>query len=346
MGVGTDASWGLSFTRLLCLSAMALSIAGGAIAARPREPDLKTVLRRAADYVRSYHDRLSEIVAEERYVQRTGAASAGVFRPPDVSARREERVLKSDFMLLRGYADENLWIGVREVFEIDGEAAGERAGTSTLLSDTTSVAAQVRRLADQQAEVQPRRLYRTINVPTLALGFLLPDRQPRFRYKRSGSAVVHDTPVWLVTFQERERPTLIRTPEGRDMRSSGTYWIDPRDGAVLRTELHAGENRQDRLSSFILVGFRRHDRFDMLVPDDMNEQYISGHQRIEGHATYSNFRRFEMETRIKYRRCCVRRSDSPQSERRQQRHLLGRIRTRSRIRPAHSREPTRATTGK
>jgi hypothetical protein len=37
----------------------------------------------------------------------------------------------------------------------------------------------------------------------------------------------------------------------------------------------------------------------MFLPDDMNELYVTGRERIEGHATYGNFRRFEVETRIK-----------------------------------------------
>jgi hypothetical protein len=31
----------------------------------------------------------------------------------------------------------------------------------------------------------------------------------------------------------------------------------------------------------------------------MNEQYTAGAMRIEGHALYSNFRRFETDARIK-----------------------------------------------
>ena len=40
----------------------------------------------------------------------------------------------------------------------------------------------------------------------------------------------------------------------------------------------------------------------MLLPDDMNELYITRRERIEGHATYSNFRRFEVETQNQVRR--------------------------------------------
>jgi hypothetical protein len=37
----------------------------------------------------------------------------------------------------------------------------------------------------------------------------------------------------------------------------------------------------------------------MLLPEDMNEMYFTRGGRIEGHATYTNYRRFETEVRIK-----------------------------------------------
>jgi hypothetical protein len=37
----------------------------------------------------------------------------------------------------------------------------------------------------------------------------------------------------------------------------------------------------------------------MLLPDDMNEVYVTRGSRIEAHATYSRFRRFETDVRIK-----------------------------------------------
>ena len=303
------------FARTLRVSALALCLAGvGAPGARfvragvevapgaqEREPDLATVLRRAGDYVHDYHDRLSAIVAEERYVQRTEGNPSSVPRLADSGAAGRERVLKSDFMLLRDYAGDNSWIGVREVFEIDGEPAeAERGRLRALLMDTRApVSVRLRALADQQAKYNLGPLYRTINVPTTAFQFLRPDRQSRVRYRRSGSAVLNGRHVWKVSFQERDRPTIIRTPAGRDVRSTGMFWIDPTDGAVLRTELRAGDEPRRGFRSIILVSYQHNERFDMLVPDDMNELYTAGATRIEGHATYSNFRRFETETRIK-----------------------------------------------
>jgi hypothetical protein len=263
------------------------------------EPDLKTVLQRAAAYASDYHERFTALVAEERYVQRVGPDPA---RPSTavVSAARE-RVLKSDYVIVRDFAGSNSWLGVRDVFDVDGEPVNaDRTRLQSLLSDTThSLAQRVRALADLQAKYNLGDLYRTINVPTLALEFLLADRQPRFRFKRTGTTVFRGAPVWIVTFEERDRPTIIRTPEGRDVRSSGTFWIDPSTGAVLRSELRAGQIPGRPLHSIIIVSYTRNARFDMLLPDDMNELYITGRTRIEGHATYTNFRRFETEVKIK-----------------------------------------------
>ena len=50
---------------VLVVALLALSVAAIPVAAQEREPDLKTVLRRAADYATEYHAQLSSMVAEE-----------------------------------------------------------------------------------------------------------------------------------------------------------------------------------------------------------------------------------------------------------------------------------------
>jgi hypothetical protein len=261
------------------------------------DPDLKTVLQRAADYSEQYYQRFTALVAEERYVQRMGpAAPRPGQRPFD-----QERILKSDYVIVRGFAGTNSWLGVRDVYEVDGEPVNaDRMRLQALLGDTTRpLAARVRALADLQTKYNLGDLYRTINVPTLALEFLLADRQPRFRFTRKGSADFRGTPAWIVTFDERERPTIIRTPEERDVRSEGSFWIDASTGAIVRTELRAGQTPGRPFRSIIIVSYSRNERFDMLLPDDMNELYFTGRTRIEGHATYSNFRRFQTDFKIK-----------------------------------------------
>jgi hypothetical protein len=281
---------------------VALCLALGATAApvaKPDEPSLKTVLSRAAAYSTDYHQRFKVLVAEEHYVQRVGPERSPA-DPPRKGLDRE-RILKSDYILVPDFAGANTWLGVREVLEIDGEpVTTDRAQVRELLEDTSRpVASRLRALADQQAHYNIGGLYRTINVPTLPLVFLLPDRQSRFRFKHTGQTTFRDTPVWIVSYEEKDRPTIIKTPEGGDVPSSGSFWIDPATGAVLRTELRAGQIPGRPLHTIILVGYAYNSRFEMLLPDDMNELYLTSRSRIEAHATYTNYRRWEAEARIK-----------------------------------------------
>ena len=267
--------------------------------ARADEPSLKTVLGRAAAYSADYHQRFKVLVAEEQYVQRVGPERAPS-DPPKKELDRE-RTLKSDYILVPDFAGTNTWLGVREVLEMDGEkVTTDRERLRALLEDTSRpLPSRIRALADLQAKYNIGDLYRTINVPTLPLVFLLPDRQPRFRFKHTGTATVRDTPVWVVSYEEKDHPTIIKTPEGHDIPSSGSFWIDPDTGAILRTELRAGQVPGRPLRTIILVGYTYNSRFEMLLPDDMNELYLTGRTRIEAHATYTNYRRWEAEVRIK-----------------------------------------------
>ena len=269
--------------------------------ATAEELSLKTVLGRAATYALEYHQRFKVLVAEEHYVQRMEPARPATPDNPSPLPPRQERQLKSDYILLNDFAGTNTWIGVREVLEVDGEpVTTDRDRLRAILDDTTqSLTSRVRALADQQAKYNLGDLYRTINIPTLPLEILLPDRQPRFRFNHRGVTAVGDRPVWIVSYDERDHPTIIRTPEGRDIESSGTFWIDPSNGAVLRSELRTGQLPGRPLTTIILVSYTHNSRFDMLLPDDMNELYLTGHTRIEGHAMYSNYRRWEAEVRIK-----------------------------------------------
>jgi hypothetical protein len=221
------------------------------------EPNLKDVLGRAAAYAVDYHQRFTALVAEERYVQRVGAERPTTRESPSPVPVREERLLKSDYILLHDFAGANSWVGVREVLEVDGEpVTTDRERLRALLEDTSQpLTARVRALADLQAKYNLGDLYRTINIPTLPLEFLLPDRQPRFRFKHTGSPSIRDRTVWIVSFEERDRPTIIRTPDGHDIPSTGSFWIDPTTGAVLRSDLRTGQLPGRPLQTIILVSY-------------------------------------------------------------------------------------------
>ena len=249
--------------------------------------DLSMLLRRAGDYVRSYHETLTTVVAEELYVQ-------GLTRPNE---GRQERVLKSEFALVRGAPGDDLWLAIRDVVEVDGQRVAGSSKLDDLLRDTRgNLRTHALAIATEQAKYNLGDVFRTINVPTLPLEFLLPDRQRRFRFKRAGSATVAGIEAAAVTYEERSHPTIIRTPNGRDVVAKGTMWLDPRNGQVLKTELMTAGPQGVRSVIDVTYGFEA--RLGMLVPAQMTETYTAGDVQITGTANYSNFRRFETESRI------------------------------------------------
>lgn len=254
------------------------------------QPPLRDVLKRSAAYVEQYHRQLEAIVAEERYVQRSTTTGQ-----PAVS-----RTLRSDFMLLPGSSGEPAWFAFRDVFEVDGEPVATSRGRleGWLAGSRSSFMHKARALALEQARYNIGPIVRTINVPTLALEILMPHRQDRFRFRQQGTGEVDGTEVRIVTFQERRRPTLIRTPEGRDLPASGRLWIEPSSGRVVRTELRTGEAGRDRVEGVITVAYTHVPRLALWLPATMTERYTGRGTEILCEAAYSNFRRFETDARI------------------------------------------------
>ena len=102
--------------------------------------------------------------------------------------------------------------------------------------------------------------------------------------------------AWVIQYREADRDTIIRGTNDFDLPSRGRFWIEPATGRVLMTELIAEDVV---LRAMIVVGYREDASLGLLVPAEMREQYdVRGNQirrdasRVEGRATYSNFRRF------------------------------------------------------
>jgi hypothetical protein len=256
-------------------------------------PSLRDLLASAGTYSERYHDAFTTIVAEERYVQRATAAT-------DAAQGAEERLLRSDVMLLRGAAGESTWFFFRDVFEVDGQpVSGARGRLESWYQESRdSFMHKARALAIEQARFNLGDVLRTINVPLFALEFLFPRNQDRFRFRMSADGVVDGTRVTAVTFQERRHPTMIRTLDGDDVEVRGTFWIEPATGRVLRSELRTGEGNRRRIQAVITVTYAPNERLLMLVPVSMDETYAFKSIHITGTASYSNFRRFETDARI------------------------------------------------
>jgi hypothetical protein len=277
----------------LLLLAFALAITS---TNQPQRPSLGRVLDAAGAYAERYHDAFTTIVAEEHYVQQV-VSQPGRF--PERAGDRE-RTLRSDVMLLRGGAGEGAWFFFREVFEVDGTAvSGTRGRLESWLRDSRDAFLnRARALALEQARYNLGDILRTINVPLIALEFVLPRHQERFRFRSAGQTTVNDVDVLAITFEERRHPTMIRTPDGEDIEARGTLWIEPATGRVLRTELRTGERHAADVRAAIIVSYEHNERLGMLVPAAMQERYVAGSHEITGLARYSNFRRFETDARI------------------------------------------------
>jgi len=281
---------------------LGFTVLGFALLSAEERPPLAVVLDRATQYVHLYQQEISGVVAEERYVQDADKSDR-----PFVTHRE----LKSDLLLVRtGSPDGGIeaYVQFRDVYEVDGEPVRDRTDRLTKLF--TNPAANLRRQASQIMEESSRynigSVQRNINVPLMALMFLDPVYQSRFKYSldtehKGVPRGLPKTPeftlasdAWELDFDEIRTPTIIRG-DGQDAKSHGRVWIDPDTSQVLLTEL---VNEAPTVRSTIRVSFRSEPIAGCRLPVEMRETYVMKKRfyTLNGAATYSNYRRFTVNT--------------------------------------------------
>jgi hypothetical protein len=276
-------------------------------------PDLSTVLQRAATYVAQFYARFSGIVAEEDYTQSwrklvrvTPRGAVQNQREQDVGERR----LRSDLALLHPAGGDE-WLQFRDVFDVDGSPVRDRQDrlSKIFLDPSATTLDRIARIKAESARYNLGDIERNLNTPLFALQILLPYRQTRFRFKRTGrrdianldlapdaNGVFHaSTEVWVIEYDEVSHPTLIRTgapKPTRDLPAHGRFWIEPSTGRVLMTELRAG-NRD--IKGTIDVSYQSEPLLGLLVPVEMREDYRDGNgSHVTGVARYGRFRQFDV----------------------------------------------------
>ena len=287
--------------RRLTFAVTALAGFLGAVRPAAQTTSVEDLLKRSAVYVSEFRKQLSGIVAEETYRQEI-SNTARVYNSFQVNP---PRTLKSDLLLIKP-ADSARYVELRDVFEKDGEPVRDReARLEALLRDPSGMAGG--RIADIIAESAKHNIggiQRNINTPLMALQFLDADHQPRFKFKHvdkqkpvfkdERDKAINDTPVfrvstemWTVEFQERDRNTVIRRPDGRDLPAHGRFWINPSNGAVLISELIVDGGG---VIATITVSYQSEPLMGFLVPIEMRESYVRYGERISGRAQYGRFR--------------------------------------------------------
>ena len=97
-----------------------------------------------------------------------------------------------------------------------------------------------------------------------------------------------------VDYTEIGRPTVIRQAgTGRDMPASGSFWLDPSTGRILKSAVSTSDGL---FTMETTVVFRISDKLGISVPAEMREYYSTAKEKIFGKATYGNFRRFQVKT--------------------------------------------------
>jgi len=249
-------------------------------AQKPPAPTLAELLDRTAAYVKEYEAKFSAIVSEEHYRQ-TEDRSRGITM---------EKHLKSDMLVINAGAGG--WMGFRDVYEVDGRPVRdhEQRLMKLFVDGASDTMAHARQIAEESARYNLGTVKRNINVPTMALAYARAENQPRSTFRLDGTAKIEGLQTVVLTFTETARPTVIRSGDA-DAVATGRFWIEP-DGRIVRTQIKLAPSR---LVATITVTYGTASKLDLRVPVEMSETYKSPGETINGSASYSNFRRFNVD---------------------------------------------------
>lgn len=255
---------------------------------------LTDLLRRASEYVRQFEHDFAAIITDESYDQDDSPYGGG-------AETREHRHIRSEMLFMRVPGQGLSWLTARNVLEVDGSAvadSGDRLERA-IKGDRAGLLNRLRSVADEGARFNLGRVRRNFNDPILPLLFLDREYQPRFTFRLGGEETVDGVTARKVLFQEKARPTVIRSVGGRDVFTSGSLWIRAVDGVVVRTELSAPSDVTGTALT-IRVDYRRDPKIEMWIPSRMVEhyRYEDLSEDIDCIATYSNPRRFETSGRV------------------------------------------------
>jgi len=258
-----------------------------ASAARSRE--LQVALARLYAYAEGYERQYSALVAEEAYRQST----------PNTTVR-----MRSDLLLVRPERS-NLWLAFRDVFEVNGRPVRDRDQRlqRLFLDPSLEAHARLNAIVEDSSRYNIGAVERTVNVPLYPLVFLRPVNRFRLDVELAGREEAEGVPVWRLRYVEQARPTIVTDLEGNDVPQSGWFLVDRMTGAIVESSMEA---RRGETTARILVRYRRDPALGLWVPAEMRETYrypqyqsragLISEVFLDGRATYSNFRRFQVKT--------------------------------------------------
>jgi hypothetical protein len=232
---------------------------------------------------------MTSVVSEERYEQtlfrRADSTSAGLI---------VTRTLVSDYLLV-AVSGSSQWLPFRDVYSVDGVPVRDRSDRLLKLFVESPADAynQALRIREESSRHNIGSGTRDTNVPTFALQFLSDELRGGFTFKLKSRERLNDQETFVVEYLESSSPTVVVGRQNEDVPSRGRFWIDPTDGRIMRTLL---ETRPNGGVNTLDVVYRHEPKLGILVPGEMSERRNAGAEVVEGRATYSNFRRFRVDT--------------------------------------------------
>lgn len=257
------------------------------------DPPSRVIVGRAVAYLEEYRRAFSFLVADEDYVQHAVGTNADAPRLPT------RRHLRGEMFLTYLGADRR-WMALHDVAEVDGVPVAGREHLRALLesSDTESVAG---RLYRYNARFNLGGVTRTFNEPTLALQVLDDAHRARFRFRIERTGRDGPDPITQLAFQERDRPTLVRSLQGGPVFSRGTIDVDAERGTIRGTRIVF---QHDGIDAELVTHFEHDSRLELWVPTLLTERYVADAREdrpaevITAEARYENYRRFEGRARM------------------------------------------------
>jgi hypothetical protein len=272
------------------------------------------LMRRVGGYIEQYGGQASLLVGVEHYAQSAthtmvipdSRGADGRLRGSQDVVVIERRRLVSEFALVANRSTSGGWLGYRDVIEMDGKPVSDRRDRLQGLfrADAPDVE-EARRIVDAGARYNIGPVSRNFNVPTTTLFFFHTGNLPRFTFRRKGGERIDNIDTVEIDFREERIPTLVMNSARQDVPSSGTLWVNPADGAVVRTRLELEKFDNAGSRAVIDVRYRKDPVLAMWVPTRMTESYSaaspSGKAKdtAKTEATYKDFKRFETSVKIK-----------------------------------------------
>jgi hypothetical protein len=281
---------------LLVMAAGAASVLAGAAQPAPG------LLDRVQAFAERYRREAPSLVVEERYLQNVTLRrdlDAGASSQPNQLTRPlpntpQHREMTSELVMVRlpGTAG---WVTLRDVLVVDKRRLRDREERllKLLQSPQPDAFARASELARESARFNLGRITRTINVPDIAIEYLLPQHTGRMQFDAPRDGTIDGVAVAMFRFREVRGPSIVRDPRGADLLAEGRVWAELSSGEIVRTELIL----RDRDSTGTnVVDFRVDPRLLIRVPVKMTERYVMRGESIDAVATYTNFRSFAVAT--------------------------------------------------